>query len=92
MPDEIIDKGSAIPRVSWAVFLTIMAFVVAGTRFQTRMDDVADRQQKYVERRDQQHAAQQELIEMLEAEIESTHDRMDALCQEVAARWQEVVC
>ena len=89
---EIISEGSALPRVTLGFFLAVIGLVVGGTQFYTQMSDVSARQAKYIERRDQQHAEQQAEIRALEAELAATHDRIDAMCQELAAQWQEVVC
>ena len=82
---EVLDDRTPLPRVTIGFFLGFVALVIAGTQFKVRQDDVADRQAKYIERRDAQHAATQ-------AELEELHDRYDRLCQEIAARWSEVVC
>lgn len=89
---KVIDKSSPIPRVSWAFFLAFVALVVAGTTFRNRMEDVADRQTKYIERRDQQHAAQQVEIDALRAELRAHEEEYHDVCSELAVRWQELIC
>ena len=103
MAEPVLDKSSPIPRVTWGFFIGFCVLLVAGAQFKMRMDDTVDRQQKYIERRDAQHAAhqewsegshrsQQDEIARLESELEETHGRIDAMCQELAARWGEVIC
>ena len=82
---EVLDQKTPLPRITIGFFLAVLAAVIGGTQFAQRMDDVAARQQKYIERRDQQHRETQ-------AELEELHDRYHDLCHELAARWEEVVC
>ena len=65
----VIDKSTAIPRVSWGIFLSIVAAVVVVTTFASQMADVGDRQKTYIDRRNAQHEAMQAEVEALEAKI-----------------------
>ncbi len=67
MPDQVLDKGAVAPRVTWGFAILIATGLIAATLFGGRMGDVADRQTKYIARRDAQHATQAEqMVELRE--------------------------
>lgn len=82
---EIIDEKAALPRVTIGFFLAVLGAVVVGTNFATEMSSVSQRQAKYIERRDVQH-------QQTQAELVDLHERLDALCQRLAAAQNEVIC
>lgn len=85
MPDPIIDEKAALPRVTIGFFLAVLGAVVVGTQFYTEMSSVSRRQRVYIERRDTQH-------EQALAALDDLHERLDGLCQKLAASQNEVVC
>jgi hypothetical protein len=85
MPDPVIDEKAALPRVTVGFFLVVLGMVVVGTQFATEMASVSRRQRIYIERRDVQH---EQVLEQL-AEL---HERLDGLCQELAASQNRVIC
>lgn len=93
---DVLDRSSPIPRVTWGVFLSVLAAFGAGTVFFYRMNDVAERQQKYIERRDEQHATHQEWSEREHAEkdeqIAKLREEHDRLCEAVALHIREAIC
>ena len=88
----MLDNSAPIPRVSWGFFLGFCAMLLAGSRFWYSMDDVKDRQLKYIDRRDAQHVEQQEEIDALRQENIKLEDKLERLCHQVAIRWQEDIC
>ena len=100
---EIIDRSSPIPKVSWSVFLGVVALIVAATtwknlsesthlRLRNDIDDTVARQNKYIQRRDEQHAAQQVEIDRLRAELRDHEERYHRMCHEIAVRLEEAIC
>lgn len=85
MPDPIIDEKAALPRVTIGFFLAVLGAVVVGTQFATEMSSVSQRQAKYIERRDAQH-------QQTQAALTDLHERLDGLCQELAALQGQMLC
>ena len=68
---DVLDKGAVAPRVTWGFAILIATGIIAATLFGGRMSDVAERQNKYIVRRDAQHAEQQAEIDALRDLIHS---------------------
>ena len=83
--EPIIDKGTAVPRVSWGVFLVVVAAIVAGASFRATMLDVAARQDKYITRRNGQH-------DVMERRMDALRDDYDSLCMEFAQEKASDLC
>jgi hypothetical protein len=76
MADEVLTQSSAIPRVSWGVFLSIVAAIVGGSGIYYELKDTRERQDKWIERRNEQHQA-------LQVEIKELNDRYHDLCHQL---------
>ena len=85
MREQVIDKGSAVPRVSWGIFLIVVSVIVAGSSFHSTMLDVAERQDKYIDRRDRQH-------KHFEDQMEALRDDYDSLCLDLSLERSEDIC
>lgn len=68
---EPLDKSTVAPRVTWGFAFLIAAGLIAASIFWQQMSDVARRQQVYIERRNTQHAQQQDEIDELREIIHS---------------------
>ncbi len=104
---DILDRSSPIPRVTWGVFLSVVAVIVAGTTWKNRSDtahtelraataDVGDRQAKYIDRRNTEHAVHKEWSEKQHADqqkrIEQLEDELHRVCEGLAVHIQEAIC
>jgi hypothetical protein len=77
MSDDVLTQSSAIPRVSWGVFLSIVVAIVGGSGIHYELKDTRERQDKWIQRRDEQHAA-------IQAELQALREAYHNLCHQMA--------